>query len=98
MLAVPFLLTLALAAGFALLPVFTFLSWRGVLLVPTLVALGFCVASIVMTWRASDVRTLELPWWARWYSLGAIAIGCLVAYWPTPDILEAMILDGSASR
>jgi signal peptidase I len=86
LLAAPFLLTLATLAAYALLPVFTFVIWVVVLLLALLIGLGVYAVAIVMTWRASMARVPDPPWWARWYGLLGIAIGCFAAYWPVPDL------------
>ncbi len=87
LLAMPFLLTLAMLAAYALLPVFTFATWIAVVLISSLIGIGVYLVAIVLSWRASALRAAELPWWARWYSLVAIGIGCFAAYWPAPDVL-----------
>lgn len=89
LLAVPFLMTLAMLAVYALLPVFTFGIWIAFVLVFSLVGIGVYLVAFLLSWRASAIRSPETPWWSRWYGLAAIAIGCFVAYWPAPDVLQS---------
>jgi signal peptidase I len=89
LLVAPFVLTLLMLAAYALLPVFTFRIWIAVVLFSLLVGLGVYVAAILLSWRASAIRLPNLPWWARWYGLTAIGMGCFAAYWPAPDVLAS---------
>ena len=89
LIAVPFVMTLAMIAAYAFLPLFTFATWIAIVLISSLIGIAAYAVAIVLSWKWSRDSATDRPWWSQWYGLSAIAIACFAAYWPAPDILQS---------